>query len=233
MIPAPKSVLVVTPHPDDFEFGCGGIVTSWVKQGTEAVLVVATNGDKGTDDPDMTSERLAAIRREEQLKAAEVIGLQEVVFLGYPDGSLEDTVELRGKIVEQIRRHRPEAIFTTDPMRPGSFLHRDHRIIGQVTLDATFPYARDRLHYPEHAKLGLEPHKAKQIYYWGGDSPDTFVDISETIDVKIRALLCHHSQMTREGEWDVDSFEREWARTLGKDHNIPYAEAFRLINLRY
>ena len=232
MIPTPQRVLVVTPHPDDFEFGCAGIVAKWLREGAEAVLVVSTNGDKGTEDPQMTAERLAAIRRVEQLESAKVLGFEEVVFLDYPDGGLEDDSEFRGKLVKEIRIHRPEIVFTTDPFRRGFYLHRDHRIAGQVTLDAVFPYARDFLHYPEQIKEGLKPHKVKQIYLWGSENADTYVDISDTIELKIRALKCHKSQMPPNGDWDPDEGLREWARNLGKDHNIPFAEAFRCINLR-
>lgn len=232
MIPTPQSVMVVTPHPDDFEFGCAGIVAKWVKEGAKAVLVVATSGDKGTDDPDMAPERLAAIRREEQIQSGKVLGLSEVVFLDYPDGGLEDTPEFRGRIVKQIRIHKPDAVFTTYPFRRNFYLHRDHRMAGQVTLDAVFPYARDRLHYPEHMNEGLETHKVKQLYFWGSEDPDTFVDISDTIEMKIKALKCHKSQVADTQDWNVEESLRNHARGLGKDRGIPYAEAFKLINLR-
>lgn len=232
MIPTPKSVMIVTPHPDDFEFGCAGTVATWLKDGAKAVLVVSTNGDKGTNDPEMTSERLAAIRREEQLDSAKVLGLAEVVFLGYRDGELEDTPEFRGKLVKQIRIHKPEIVFTADPFRRSFYLHRDHRMAGQVTLDATFPYARDRLHFPEHIQEGLETHKVKQICFWGSENPDTFVDISETIDLKIKALKCHKSQVSDSADWNVEEGVKGWAKNLGKDKGIPYAEGFRVIKLR-
>jgi LmbE family N-acetylglucosaminyl deacetylase len=232
MIPTPQRVLIVTPHPDDFEFGCAGTVANWLKEGAEAVLVVSTNGDKGTEDPEMTSEKLTATRRAEQLESARVLGLKEVVFLGYPDGGLEDSPEFRGKLVKQIRIHRPEVVFTTDPFRRNFYLHRDHRMTGQVTLDAVFPYSRDLLHYPEQIKEGLKPHKVKQIYFWGSENPDTFVDISGTIGLKIQALKCHKSQISTNDRWNPDESLREWARNLGKEQNIPYAEAFKCMNLR-
>ena len=232
MIPTPSSVLVVTPHPDDFEFGCAGIVAKWIKEGAKAVLVVATNGDKGTDDPEMTSEKLAAIRREEQLEAGRVLGLSEVVFLDYPDGGLEDTTEFRGMLVRNLRIHKPEAVFTTYPLRRSFYLHRDHRMAGQVTLDASFPYARDRLHFPEHAAEGLEPHKVKHILFWGSEDPDTHFDISETIDLKIAALKCHKSQVADTEDWNVADSLRNHAENLGRDKGIPYAEAFKVMNLR-
>ncbi len=232
MIPTPNTVLVVTPHPDDFEFGCAGIVTKWIKEGSRAILVVATNGDKGTDDPEMTSEKLAAIRREEQLDAARVLGLSEVVFLDYPDGGLEDSTEFRGKLVRNLRLYKPEAVFTTYPHRRSFYLHRDHRMAGQVTLDAAFPYARDRLHFPEHYEEGLEPHKVKHILFWGSEDPDTHFDISETIDLKITALKCHKSQVADTEDWNVAESVKNHAQNLGRDKGIQYAEAFKVMNLR-
>ncbi|MFQ5934399.1 MAG: PIG-L deacetylase family protein [Dehalococcoidia bacterium] len=228
----PQRLMIVTPHPDDFELGCAGTVAKWIKDGAEAVLVVATNGDKGSADPEMTSEKLAAIRREEQIKAAKLLSLKEVVFLDYPDGNLEDTAEFRGVLVRQIRIHQPEVIFTTDPFRRTFYQHRDHRMAGLVTLDAVFPYARDRLHYPEHIEEGLQPHKVKWVYLWGSEDPDTFEDISATIGLKIKALKCHKSQTSSRDGWDVEEGIREWARNRGKDHNIPYAESFKRFNLR-
>ena len=228
----PQRVAVVTPHPDDFEIGCAGTIAKWIKEGAEAVLIVSTNGDKGTEDPEMTSEKLAAIRRQEQLNAAEVIGLKEVVFLDYPDGSLEDSVEFRGQLVRLFRLHRPEVVFTTDPFRRSHYIHRDHRMAGHVSLDAAFPYARDRLHFPDHAKEGLMPHKVQQLYFWGSEDPDTFEDISVSIDLKIEALKCHLSQVSADDGWNVDEGIREWASTHGKDHNMEYAEAFRVFNFR-
>ena len=139
---------------------------------------------------------------------------------------------MSGKIVKQIRIHKPDAVFTTYPFRKNFYLHRDHRMAGQVTLDAAFPYARDRLHYPEHMDEGLETHKVKQIYFWGSEDPDTFVDISDTIEMKIKALKCHKSQVADTKDWNVEESLRNHARGLGKDRGIPYAEAFKLINLR-
>lgn len=228
----PERVMVVTPHPDDFEIGCGGTVAKWIKDGAEAVLIVSTSGDKGTEDPEMTSEKLAAIRHEEQLNAAKVIGLKDVVFLGYPDGGLEDTAEFRGHLVRQIRLHRPDVLLTTDPFRRSFYIHRDHRMAGQVTLDAAFPYARDRLHYPDHANEGLMPHKVQQLYFWGSEDPDTFEDISDSVDLKIEALKCHVSQISSNGEWNVDEGIRDWASRQGKEHNMEYAEAFRRFSFR-
>ncbi|MDP6825189.1 MAG: PIG-L family deacetylase, partial [Dehalococcoidales bacterium] len=140
-------VLVVTPHPDDAEFGVAGTVVHWVKEGKRVIYVVCTNGDKGTSDVNMKSERLAKIREQEQLAAANLLGVAEVVFLRHADQELEDTPEFRKEIVRLIRKYRPEIMVTADPYRR-YIGHRDHRITGQVVLDAVFPYARDHLAYP-------------------------------------------------------------------------------------
>ena len=175
----PERALVVTPHADDAEIGCGGTVAGWIAEGTKVFYVLCTNGDKGTSDPDMTSERLAKIREREQAEAASVLGIGEVVYLRYADGALEDNSEFRGHLVHAIRKFRPDVILTTDPHRRSFYLHRDHRMCGTVTMDAVYPYARDRLHFPEHiTSEGLETHKVGDVLFWGSEEPDTFIDIS-------------------------------------------------------
>ena len=234
MIDRPKRAMVVSPHPDDAEIGCGGTIAQWIREGTEVVYVLCTNGDKGTGDRDMTSERLAEIRRNEQAEAADVLGVQEVIYLGYPDGMLEDTYEFRGELVNAIRRHRPDVVFCTDPHRRSFYLHRDHRLSGQVTLDAVFPYARDHLHYPQDIVVhGLDTHKVGDVLMWGTEEPDTFVDITETIEIKIAALKMHVSQVSGDGsDTDVDEFVKANAQRVGQRAEAPYAEAFRRIHFR-
>lgn len=231
MIDRPEKAMVVIPHPDDAEGGCGGTVGKWIKEGTEVVYVLCTNGDKGTSDPDMTSDRLAAIREVEQADAAETLGVKEVIYLRYPDGALEDTAEFRGQIVHAVRKHRPDVVFCTDPHRRTFYLHRDHRMSGQVTLDAVFPYARDILHYPEHREEGLEPHKVGDLMLWGTEDPDEFIDITDTIDLKIEALKKHVSQVSGGGR-DVADFVKARAQTIGQRAEVPYAEGFRRIQFR-
>ena len=229
----PEIALVVTPHPDDAEIGCGGTIAKWIAEGTAVYYVLCTNGDKGTSDPDLTSERLAAIREREQAEAAAVLGVREVVYLRYPDGALEDTAEFRGRLVRAIRKFKPDAVFATDPHRRGFYLHRDHRMCGTVTMDAVFPYARDRLHYPEHIeKEGLRTHKATDVLFWGTEEPDTFIDITETIDLKIESLKKHASQVSSDDGADVGDFIRAAARRAGERAGAPYAESFRRIRIR-
>ena len=229
----PETALVVTPHPDDAEIGCGGTVAKWIAEGTKVYYVLCTNGDKGTSDPDLTSERLAQIREREQAEAADVLGISEVVYLRYPDGALEDTAEFRGRLVHAIRKFKPDAVFATDPHRRGFYLHRDHRMCGMVTMDAVFPYARDRLHYPEHIERdGLDTHKVGDVLFWGTEEPDTFVDISDTIELKIASLKKHASQVSSDDGVDVGEFVRANARRIGQRADMPYAESFRRIHIR-
>ena len=226
----PERALVVTPHPDDAEIGCGGTMAAWIAQGTQVFYVLCTNGNKGTDDPDMTSERLAEIREREQAEAAEALGISEVVYLRYPDGALEDTAEFRGKLVHAIRKFRPDVVLATDPHRRSFYLHRDHRMCGMVTMDAVFPYARDRLHYPEHiTEEGLDTHKVGDVLFWGAEDPDTFIDITDTIELKIESLEKHASQVSSD---NVGDFVRANAQRIGQRADMPYAEAFRRVHIR-
>ena len=235
-IDAPERVMLVIPHPDDGESGCAGTLAKWTKQGTKVLYVVSTNGDKGTSDPEMTSLRLAEIREAEQRKAAAILGVEEVVFLGYGDGELADSREFRGKVVEQIRRFRPDMVLAMDPARRLSHSHRDHRISGQIALDACFPFARDRLHYPEHIVGGLETHKVRTVLLWGTEAPDIVVDITETLNAKMHALAAHQSQLA--ADWSrIEGFVKrravdQAAQAAEEGYEIEYAELFRRINFR-
>jgi LmbE family N-acetylglucosaminyl deacetylase len=225
-------VVVFTPHPDDSEFGAAGTIARWVAEGREVFYVICTNGDKGSADPEMTSERLAAIREQEQREAAAILGVKGVVFLRYPDGGLEDTPEFRGRVVRCIREFRPETVLTSNPYRKYIW-HRDHRITGKVVLDAVFPYARDRLSYPEHQAEGLKPHKVKEVYLWASEDADTFIDISQTFDKKIAALRCHRSQISEQFPKTMEQRMRERAAALGKEKGIALAEAFHKVVIPY
>jgi len=223
-----RTVLVVAAHPDDAEFGAAGTVSRWTSEGRRVVYVVCTNGDKGTSDMQMTPQRLAAIREEEQRAAAKMVGVHEVVFLGYADGYLEYTDEFRGKLVRCIRQYRPYTILTSDPYRK-YFWHHDHRIAGQVVMDAVYPYCRDHLYYPEHLKEGLSTHAVREVLLWGTDEPDTFFDIKDRFELKIAALKCHVSQVGNKEAL------REWvgnrARDNGKKGGMEMAEAFHRVEL--
>lgn len=222
-------VLVVTPHPDDAEGGAGGTIARWTKQGRQVVLVVCTSGDKGTSDPNVKPADLARIREEEQRQAAAVLGIAEVVFLRFPDQGLEDCSEFREKLVRQIRTYRPTTVVTIDPHRR-YLRHRDHAMCGRVTLDAIFPYARDPLSYPEHLQEGLQPHKVQEVYLWGAEEPDTFLDITDTFTMKMEALYCHASQMKRPlAERDADW--RAYYAEIGKRVGVELAEPFKRLEI--
>ncbi len=225
----PKKILVITAHPDDPEFSAAGTVAQWTAMGWEVNYVICTNGDKGSQDPDMTPRKLAMIRQQEQRAAADVLGVRDVAFLGYPDGELEESRDFLRDVVRQIRRFRPDLVVTSDPARRYGW-HHDHRVAGRVVLDAIFPYSRDRLHFYELLQdEGLQPHKVREVYLAGSESPDTFVDISSTIERKIAALRCHRSQISTEERFQM---VREMAETVGKPQGIPLAEAFLRLEMR-
>ena len=221
--------MIIAPHPDDSEFAIAGTVAKWTKQGKKVVYVICTNGNKGTDDPEMTPAKLAEIRRREEMEAGKTLGVQEVLFLEHDDQSLEDTPEFRKELVKVIRTYRPEVIAAPDPYRKYVW-HRDHRITGQVVLDAVFPFARDRLAYPDLLEAGFQPHKVKELLFWGVDRPNFFSDVSDTYDLKIAALACHKSQVSKfPKEW-IEGFKFLHAqRAKGKGYEL--AESFYRVEL--
>jgi len=214
--------LVIAPHPDDVDFGIAGTVARWTREGKRVVYVICTSGDKGTNDPNMKPETLVKLREKEQTAAARVVGVKEVVFLHYPDQGIEDSAELRKEIVKQIRIFRPEAVASTDPYRKYIW-HRDHRLTGQVVLDAVYPYARDRLAYPDLYEQGYLPHKVKEVWFWGTSEPNLTIDITDVFELKLKALRCHKSQ------FDFAQMEkrmRERYSEIGKKICTEYAETF-------
>lgn len=220
-------VLVIMPHPDDAEFGAAGTIARWVREGKDVVYVVCTNGDKGTSDKNMKPAELARIREQEELAAAKVLGVGKVIFLRYPDQGLEDTPELRKEIVRLIRLYRPETVLTVDPYRR-YIAHRDHRITGQVTLDAIFPYARDFLAYPDLMEQGLEPHKVKEILLWGSEEPNYRSDVTDTFALKLAALHCHKSQVGGRLSPEFEERMRERHRLMAKAEGFELAEDYEL-----
>jgi LmbE family N-acetylglucosaminyl deacetylase len=224
-------ILVIVAHPDDAEFGCAGSTARWVGEGREVFYCLLTNGNRGSDDPAMTPERLAGIRENEQRAAARALGVQDTIFLGYPDGELEDTREARRDVVRAIRRVRPERIVAQSPFPSlNPYIgHRDHRHAGRLALDAVYPYARDRLHFPELLAEGWQPHKVREVYLMGHEEPDLIVDITGTMEQKLAALRCHASQLKDFA--GVEARVRERAADIGKPHGYTYAEGFRGIHL--
>ena len=220
-----ERVMVVTAHPDDSEFGAGGTIAKMVKEGREATYLIATNGNKGSSDRSMTPERLARIREEEQRNAARTLGVERVVFLGYPDGEVEDTRDLRRDVSREIRAWHPDLVICQSPHRSHLLgaSHRDHRIVGGVTLDCIYPLARDHMAFPELMPM-FEPHKVREVYVMQWENPQIVVDISDTMDLKIKALACHASQFSDFSA--VETRVRERSRQLGQAKGYAYAEAF-------
>ncbi len=224
----PVRAMVVMAHPDDAEFVCGGTVAKWCAEGSEVVYVVVTGGDKGTHDPAMHPEKLAAIREEEQRAACRALGVKECVFLGHPDGHTVDEEELRGQIVRLIRIHRPDLIVTWDAFRRG-FNHRDHRNVGLLTADAVYPLVRDRLYYPQDEEDGLASHQVNEVLFAGSDEPDYTVDVTDHWEVRLEAVLCHASQI---GGRTREDFLKLRAETIARQGHARLEERFRRWSLR-
>lgn len=231
-IKMPKSVLAVFAHPDDMDFGASGTVAKWAAQGAEVAYLVATDGSKGSDDPRMTSRRLAALRKKEQRDAAKILGVRDVIFLGHPDGELTASMKLKEEIVRVIRTKRPELVITLDPaflysLTRGFINHADHRAAGTAAMDAVFPLARDRLNFPQHEKQGLRPHHVKTLLLVSFDEPNHLEDISRTMGQKIAALQAHQSQV------GTDALRRikERGGALGKRGKMRYAEGFKRLEI--
>ncbi len=228
----PAQVMVVTPHPDDAEFGVAGTVARWLREGKEVIYVVCTNGDKGASDVNTKPKQLAKTREQEQLAAANLLGVREVTFLRHPDQGLEDTPEFRKQLVRLIRMYRPETVVTADPYRR-YFWHRDHRITGQVTLDAVFPYARDHLSYPELMMDGLQPHKVKEMLFWASEDINYCSDITDTFDLKMAALLCHKSQVEQIPTSLLEQWLRQRCEMMAEGQDFKLAESFHRAEVLY
>lgn len=225
-----NKIMVVVAHPDDMEFSCSASVAKWVKEGKEIVLVQCTSGNKGTSRRDITSAELAELREGEEREACRRLGVQHIEFLQCGDGELMPDLAFREKIVRQIRKHRPDIVITHDPFRPYS-LHPDHRATGITTVDSVYPTARDPLYFPEHLASGLEPHKVAELWLYGSEFPDRFIDVTDTIADKVNALRAHKSQVG-DGA-NLEERMRQRAEELGKQYEQPGAvEAFKVIKMR-
>lgn len=233
--PAPARVLSIHAHPDDQEFTVAGTLAKWAHAGSQVVTVCITSGDAGSNagtPGDMTRARLLGIREDEQRQACRVLGIAEIVFMGYEDGALEPSIALRRDLTRVIRRYRPDAVVCGDPtvrFYGNRYMnHPDHRVAADVTLDAVFPSAETRFIFPELLEEGLEPHHVREVYLHGSDRPDTFIDIAAFLDTKIAALREHRSQMN---DWDPSGMIRGWARQAGARRRLRAAEAFRRMRL--
>lgn len=231
----PRRAMSIHAHPDDQEFTVAGLLVRWVEAGCEVVSVVVTSGEAGSNDPSKGvayKPELARLREAEQSNANATIGVRETVFLHYPDGELEPTLNLRRDLARLIRKYKPEAVITGDPQGlfygNGYINHPDHRAAAQAALYAVFPSTETRLIFTDLITEGFEPHKVKRLYVHGSEKSDTWVDITATIGTKISALKKHVSQL---GDWDPENMIREWAAEEGKGHGLDYAEAYKVMIL--
>ncbi len=228
-----ERALVVVSHPDDAEFGAAATIASLTAAGVRVDYVVSTDGGKGTEDPAVTPEQLSETRRAEQRAAADVLGVTEIVHLGYPDGYLTPSLDLRRDITRQIRRFRPDVVITQNPQRRldhNPFIgHPDHLATGEAALAAVYPAARDRLNFPELVDERLEPWKVRQVLLTGVEEPNLWIDVAGSFETGLRALLCHASQVG--GREDIEERMRERARLTGEPQGIGLAQAFLSIVL--
>ncbi|MEN8614830.1 PIG-L deacetylase family protein [Dehalogenimonas sp. THU2] len=223
-------VLVIMAHPDDPEFSSGATIARLTREGKRVVYVICTAGDKGTSDRDMTPAKLVEIRMVEQRAAAAVLGVAEVVFLGYPDQGLEATPDLRKELVRLVRGYRPDLVITHSPYQRYIWWHRDHRQCGEAVMDAVFPYSRDHLAYPDLLANGYEPHKVGEVWLAGAEDSNYKSDITSTFTLKLEAIKCHKSQV--EADF-MDRLDRIKARASAAADGEEFimAEAFRRIEI--
>lgn len=232
----PKIAMSIHAHPDDQEFSIGGTLAKWAKAGCEIVSVVITSGDSGSNDVTKDGSykpELARLRETEQLAANEVLGVMQTVFLRYPDGELQPTIELRKELTRLIRKHKPDVVLCGNPeawFYGNEYVnHPDHRAAAQAACEAVFPSAGTRLIFTDLLATGYEPHEVIRLYIHGTDKPDTWVNISETIDIKVKALQQHVSQIPVD---EVEKWMKDWAKEDAKDKEFEYAESYRVMILK-
>jgi LmbE family N-acetylglucosaminyl deacetylase len=229
----PKRAMVIFAHPDDAEIGAGATAARWSSEGCEITYVQCTTGSSGSNNTDMTSKRIVRIRSAEQRAAADIIGVGEIIVLDHPDGELEVNRIFLKEIVHALRKYRPEIVLTHDQHRIHRFQHRDHRHVGTTAQDAVYPYARDHLHFPEQIIDEIKPYKVKHLFFWGGEQPNVIVDITNSINTKIKALAKHESQIAGLSFGsDMDLRIREQHMVEARNYNFKYGEAFRRLTAR-
>ncbi len=233
--PAAGPALAIFAHPDDAEISSGGTLAKWASQGREVHLLILTNGDRGSEDPDQDRDELAATRAVETEAAGKVLGLAGTTILGNHDGELENTLEVRAEIVRVIRTIRPATVLTCDPTAwffgTRYFNHADHRTAGATALDATFPAAGSPMFFQELMAEGFQPHKVPEVWLGWTLEPNTYHDVTGFMDVKLGALFEHRSQV----QGDMLGIFKEWipleAKNAGEKIGVEHAEAFRVLSL--
>jgi LmbE family N-acetylglucosaminyl deacetylase len=211
-------VLVITAHPDDVDFGAAGTVATWTEQGVHVAYCVVTDGDAGGFDPEVPRSKIPEIRRAEQEAAAKVVGVNDVTFLGYPDGRLTATIELRRDLARVIRRERPQRVLCPSAERNLARIyasHPDHLAAGEAAICAVYPDARNPFAFPELIKEGLDAHTVPEVWIMAAPRRDRYVDITATIEAKISALMCHASQLPDPASMKERMYG--WGREVGKE----------------
>jgi LmbE family N-acetylglucosaminyl deacetylase len=232
----PQRVMSIHAHPDDQEFSVAGTLAKWAQAGCEIISVIITSGDSGSNDPSKDGSYkpvLAELREKEQLAANDLLGVKETIFMHYPDGELEATIELRKELTRLVRQFKPDTVLTGNPeawFYGDEYLnHPDHRAAAQAACEAVFPSAGSRLMFADLLPAGYEPHEVKRLYVHGTDKSNTWVDITETMDLKIQALQQHVSQINPD---QVGKWMREWAEEEAKDKEMKYAESYKVMILK-
>lgn len=230
----PKVVLGIAAHPDDLDFGASGTMASFARSGANVFYLILTDGSKGSEDENISSEELIKIRQDEQRQALKIIGGKDVFFLGYPDSELQVTLDIKKEVVRVIRTVKPDVVITMDPSMlystdRGFINHPDHRAAGQIALDAVFPLARDHLTFVDLYDNGYLPHKTKTVLLTNFDVSNFTVNISETIDTKIAALRAHSSQIPNIES--VSKWIKELSSRVGQKAGYSYGEQFIRIDL--
>ena len=226
----PKSAMTIFAHPDDTEFSCGGTVAKWARGGCEITFVLCTSGNVGTHDLKHSLESITVLREQEQRRACEVLGVRQIEFLRHDDCCLVADLSLRRELVRLLRNYKPEVVFCGDPSQlfwTGNRInHPDHRAAGLAAIDAVFPCASMELLWPEEGQA----HEVHGVYVRDWSFVDTWIDISDTLDLKVKALKEHHSQL--DGLPELEEIIRQRSADTGKNHGLKYAEAFRVIRLK-
>jgi LmbE family N-acetylglucosaminyl deacetylase len=228
-----ERILMVMAHPDDVDFGSAGSVAYWTDRGIEVVYCIVTDGDAGGSDLSVSRTDMAVIRREEQTEAAAAVGVKDVTFLGYPDGRLMPSIELRRDVSREIRRVRPSRVVCQSPERMWDRLfasHPDHLAAGEATVCAVYPDARNPFAHPELLAEGFEPYTVPELWLVATTSPNRAVDVTATFDRKVEALMCHRSQVGEATE--LGSRLRSWLEPTGRAAGLPeggLAESFKVV----
>ena len=232
----PGVAMVVMAHPDDAEFGCGGTVAVWAAEGWAVHYVICTDASGGGPDdaedvgPEARS-KINATRKAEQRAACDILGVKEIVFLDYPDGLLQPTIELRRELVRLYRTYKPNRLVCQSPERswkPQYAIgrhHPDHLAAGAAAMSALYPASQNGWDFPELLAEGLKPHKIRELYVMGAPEVNHAIDISTTLDLKLQALRAHDSQVGARFA-EMEPRLREWAARGGEAYGLGAAEVF-------